>query len=193
MSSLSPGVCKQNTHLPTMLGGSKFCFRWVAQPDNFHCVFCESQGGGGVSARRGFFSPGCTRRRRRAAGMGLGAPLSRLSAGPALPGATWSSLQPQPSRSQAVGCGHGCGGAAQSRPRLEVCRRQSLRCWQLGGDRPQGWRLRPQEMLGGGTRANGQKAAQDSRRLGAVPPSTPIQEGLGPGGRAAADHRGHLP
>lgn len=143
VSSLSPGVCKQNTHLPTTLRGSNFCFRWVAQPDNFHCVFCESQGGRRGLCTERVLPSGCTRRLRRATGMGLGALLSRVSAGPTLPGAPWSCLYPQPSRSEAVGCGHGCGGAAQSRARLEVCRRQSLWCWQLGGDGPRGWAVVP--------------------------------------------------
>lgn len=186
MSSLSPGVCKQNTHLPTTLRGSNLCFRWVAQSDNFHCVFCESQGGRRGLCTEGVLLSGCTRR-RRATGMGLGALLSRVSAGPALPGAPWSCLHPQPSRSEAVGTG------VEGRPRAG-------RGWRSAEDKASGvgsWvrtghgggRLCPQEMLAGGTRANGQQAAQDSRRLGAVLPSTP----MGPEGGAAADHRGHLP
>lgn len=51
VSPLSPGVCKQNTHLPTMLRGSNFGFRWVAPPHNF-TVCSESQGG-----RQGLFPP----------------------------------------------------------------------------------------------------------------------------------------
>ena len=153
----------------------------MAQPDNFHCVCSVNpRGGGGGSAPRGFFPPAVQEGSAEQQGWAWGLcsagsvqdPLSLEPRGAAC------TPSPRGQRLWAVGTG------VEGRPRAG-------RGWRSAEDKASGvgsWvgtghgggRLCPQEMLAGGTRANGQQAAQDSRRLGAVLPSTPIHEGLGP-------------